>query len=285
MSHLRFFIVGAPKCGTTSMARWLGEHESVYMSPIKEPHFYCTDLSNRTITTDKAYRQLFKGVNEKHLAVGEASTWYLYSKQAIPQIESEHAEAHYIVLVRDPVEMAHSLYLHNLRVLHEDQPTFDEAWHMQSMRAKGESIPGSCSEPSFLQYKEACSLGTMLGHLFEIVPRERVLILSLDDLKTNPKKEYQRVLSFLKVPDDNRMEFPVENTARGYNSFLLQRAIRYGAKLRKSLGIHRGFGLAKFNDRAIERTGISRILKKELEEAFEHEREKLRRLLDEATYL
>ena len=41
-----FFIIGAPKCGTTSLAAWLAEHPAIYMSQIKEPHYFSSDLNH-----------------------------------------------------------------------------------------------------------------------------------------------------------------------------------------------------------------------------------------------
>ena len=55
-----FFIVGGPKCGTTSLAAWLGEHPKVFMSSYKEPHYFNTD-DKRVVDTLDYYRSLFFG--------------------------------------------------------------------------------------------------------------------------------------------------------------------------------------------------------------------------------
>ncbi|RFA37823.1 sulfotransferase domain-containing protein [Alkalilimnicola ehrlichii] len=182
-----FFIIGAPKCGTTSLARWLSEHPETYLSPTKEPHYYSTDLSNRRIKSESSYLSLFSGVGSAHKAIGEASTWYLYSKEAVANIERQHSGTRYIVMTRDPIEMAHSLYHHNYRVLHEDQPTFERAWKLQGEREKGKMIPAPCTEPEFLQYRQACALGSMLERLLEQVDVERVLHIPLEAMRVNAK--------------------------------------------------------------------------------------------------
>ncbi|MCH9035408.1 MAG: sulfotransferase [Planctomycetes bacterium] len=46
MNKPDFFIVGAPKCGTTSLYEYLRQHPEVFMSRIKEPHFFGRDLSH-----------------------------------------------------------------------------------------------------------------------------------------------------------------------------------------------------------------------------------------------
>ena len=53
-----FFIIGAPKCGTTSLSVWLSEHPKIFMSPIKEPHFFNTD-DRQAVTTLDQYEALF----------------------------------------------------------------------------------------------------------------------------------------------------------------------------------------------------------------------------------
>lgn len=269
------FIVGAPKCGTTSLARWLTGHPSVYMSATKEPHYYSTDLANRTIRSPNRYRALFRGAGDEHLAVVEASTWYLFSEEAVPAIEGEVPAARYIVMTRDPVAMAHSLYHHNLRVLHEDRQTFEEAWALQAERAAGREIPKTCTEPAFLQYHAACSLGSLLDRLYARVDEDRVLHIALEDMQADPAAEYRRVQAFLGLPDEGRTIFPVANEARGHRSRVLQRAFRLGARLRKAFGIQQGFGLAKVNEREQPKAPLSESFRHELDAAFVEERTRL----------
>lgn len=270
-----FFIVGAPKCGTTSLARWLAEHPRIFMSPVKEPHFYSTDLANGFVTSRRHYENLFKAVREDHLAIGEASTWYLLSREAIPAIEREQPGARYIVMTRHPVEMAHSLYHHNVRVLHEDQPSFEQAWRLQQQRANGIKVPRSCVEPAFLQYQAACSLGSQLERLYEQVAAERVLHVPLADLQKEPRRAYRRVLDFLGVPDDERAIFLPANEARGHRSATLQKLLRLGGRARLALGIHRGLGLGRVNERAQHKEMLSKEFAAELARALEDESKRL----------
>jgi hypothetical protein len=72
-----FFILGAPKCGTTSLAAWLAAHPAVYMSPLKEPAYFAADLKVDR-PGPQEYRALFSAAGDIHLAVGEASTCYLH---------------------------------------------------------------------------------------------------------------------------------------------------------------------------------------------------------------
>ena len=270
-----FFIIGAPKCGTSSLASWLSEHPEVYMSQVKEPHFYSTDLNNSSIKDYEQYKSLFFNVKNIHKAIGEASTWYLYSKNAIDNIEKEYLEVKYIVMSRDPVDMCHSLYHHNVRVLHEDQNSFKKAWSLQKERDIGANIPFTCEVPEYLQYYKACSLGSLLKRLYSKVESERILHITLENIKDNPQKEYLRVLKFLKISDDKRDSFPVLNEAGTYRNKYLQILLQKCAKIKKTLGIQKGFGFSKVNRIKKDKDKIPEYLKEELDEIFKEEKELL----------
>src|SRR3954453_5726372 len=85
-----FMIVGAPKCGTTAMYEYLQTHPQVFISDPKEPHFFSEDLgAHRSIFNRKEYDALFSAAGPHHLAVGEASAWYLHSSTALPNVRRE----------------------------------------------------------------------------------------------------------------------------------------------------------------------------------------------------
>ena len=301
MKKPNFFIIGAPKCGTTSLAAWLSEHPNIYMTPIKEPLYYCCDfrVKYRVPRNRFEYEQLFWAASEKHMAVGEASVWYLYSKVAIPNIEREHPGARYIVMVRNPVEMAYSLHDELTYWGHEHIKQFDKAWRLSPERRVGRKITRRCQvPPQWLDYQKVCLLGDQLERLFRLVPRERVLIIVLDDLKKDPRAEYQRVLEFLGVPDDGRRDFPVYNPAREARWPVLQRAIRLvGNPIGTiSLGVKRVFGvpiyknlgilspvfkqIERINTKCRPRPPMPEELRRELIEYFRSDIKKLSELIN-----
>ena len=85
-----FFILGAPKSGTSSLADWLGQHERVFIPSIKEPNFYNTDANIPNRISSGRYRKLFDRDKEGVLKVGEATTGYLRSSEAVDNILEEH---------------------------------------------------------------------------------------------------------------------------------------------------------------------------------------------------
>src|SRR5689334_14600377 len=81
-----FFIVGAPKAGTTSLYHYLKQHPEVYMSPVKEPNYFSYEETvkqnlyhkEKGVGTFEEYSKLFASANGRHKAIGEASVSYLF---------------------------------------------------------------------------------------------------------------------------------------------------------------------------------------------------------------
>ncbi len=289
MSRLpNFFIIGAPKCGTTSLAAWLAEHPKIYMSPLKEPFFFCDDLNVRLITSWEDYIRLFEGAKEEH-AIGEASSYYLFSKTAIPNIEAGLHNARYIAMVRNPVDMAYSWYMERLRWQEEDILDFRTAWDLSPERRSGRSLPKLIKEPALLDYQRWCLLGEQLERLYSVVSRNRVLVIVLDDLKENPRREYLRVLDFLGVSDDGRERFPVYNVSRQwrnrYIGGIIVHMFRAGIWLRYQAKVlpAKRLGIGKYLDmlftRRQEKKSIPSDIRAELEAFFAEDIHRLERLL------
>jgi hypothetical protein len=237
-----FFILGAPKCGTTSFAAWLEEHPRIYMSPTKEPHYFNTD-HKRYLNSLEGYERLFAGATENHLAVGEASVWYLYSTAAVPNILAYNPAAKFIVILRNPIDMAPSLHEELVFTGREDVADFAGAWELQEQRRRGENLPRMVVEPKLVQYRDLCSLGQQVERLLDLVPRERVKVILLEDVAKDPAAVYRDVLRFLGVPDDGRAEFTVLNQAKTRRWPGLLMVAWLVTSLKKFLGIERGFGL------------------------------------------
>ena len=97
-----FFIVGAPKSGTTSLSRYLGQHPDVLMADPKEPFHFGRDLQSKPtwhIRNTQKYLSLFDLANPKR-RIGEATVWYMYSKQAAGEIYRFCPDAKIIMMLR-----------------------------------------------------------------------------------------------------------------------------------------------------------------------------------------
>ncbi len=244
MKKPNFFIIGAPKCGTTSLAAWLAEHPQIFMSPKKEPFYFNDDtFHRRTITSLAEYETLFADANERHLAVGEASTGYLFSHTAVPNILDYAPDAKFVVSLRNPVTMAPSL--HEQRVYEGAEPITDfwEAWQAQFPRRAPESVPKGFFDPQVYEYGTYCKLGEQLERLYSLVPRERVLVLFTDDMKKDSGAAYRAVLAHVGVPDDGRSAFPTLNSSKERKWLWVRQAALQLRSIKHSLGIKRNIGI------------------------------------------
>ncbi|MEZ6069260.1 MAG: sulfotransferase [Pirellulales bacterium] len=245
MRYPNFFIVGAPKCGTTALAQYLSEHTAVFMSQPKEPHYFAADLPGLQDTTDDAeYRAMFAGVSEATRAVGEASVYYLYSRVAVANLHRYNPEARVVVMIRDPLAMLVSYHRQLCLVRDEDVP-LAEALALEAERAQGRRMPRQCRAAALLQYRQVIRLGQQLRRLLDVVPREQVHVIVMDDFAADTRAEYRRVLAFLDLTDDGRSEFPVVNPARGMRSRALATFTEKTPRVltRAALGVKHALGL------------------------------------------
>ena len=208
------FILGAPKCGTTALSEYLREHPRAFLSQPKEPHYFCEDFDYYYAPgqrTEDHYLGLFAAAADEHIAVAEASVWYLYSSDAARNIAAFDPAARAVVMLRNPVDLVPSLHSQLLYMLDEDEPDLARAWELQEARSRGERVPATARVPAFLQYGEAARLGAQLARVYEALPREQVLTIVFDDLRDDTGAVYRRTLEFLGLPDDGRADFPRVN--------------------------------------------------------------------------
>ncbi len=214
-----FFIVGAPRCGTTALSSYLAEHPRIGFSKPKETQFFCTDLPGiRFHTTDQQeYLNLCFGhcVGKNYLAIGEGSVWNLYSKDAVAKILCFNPEARFIIMVRNPVDLCIALYEKRREMLQEDQPSFEQAWRLEEERQNGSKVPILFrKEFGVPGYRNVASLGEQVEKAFSIIPQRQRLLIVFDDFVANTAAAYAQTLAFLGVPHDGRNEFPQINEGR-----------------------------------------------------------------------
>lgn len=212
-----FFIVGAPKCATTSLHSYVQAHPSVFMPKNKEPCFFCTDFPNEMgVTSMEDYQQLFSEADDSHLVIGESSVWYLYSEVAGKNIYEFNPDAKLIVMLRNPVDQVYSMHMQCYIEGYDNETNFEKAWRLQDSRKNGENLPSPCKVEQFLQYKAIASYSYQIERLLEIFPREQVKFILFDDIKSRPREVYVDVLNFLGLEDDNREDFQIENPSQQF---------------------------------------------------------------------
>lgn len=200
----RVFLVGAPRCGTTSIAKLLSRHPEICFSRPKEVYYFDRVAPGRLgqIQDDYLGRYFTHFDPSHHRLVAEGSVSYLYHPEALRLILAIQPEARFIVTLRNPVDMLRSYHFRLLYLLEEDEEDFPTAWGLQEARARGERIPKRCTDPLRLRYRDVASLGTHVERLLEIAGPDHCLILIADDMATDPVNTCARLLRFCGVNDD-----------------------------------------------------------------------------------
>ncbi len=208
------FIVGAPKCGTSSLHYWLSQHPEIFMSKPKEPRFFCTDqikeadnFHNKKVDYFQ-YRQweeylnLFKTVGDEKIA-GESTPRYLYSHEAPKNIYNFNKNSKIIILLREPFEFLRSYHSQTLKN-HENIKNFEKAIQVEEKRKKGEyKIPFQAVAPSVLYYSDKAKFSYYIYKYLKTFPNNQVKIILFNNIKNNPLYTYKSILNFLNVENIN----------------------------------------------------------------------------------
>ncbi len=192
------FIPGAPKSGTTSLYEWLTPHPEVFMSPFKEPHYFCDDLTFRynPFPDLATYLGLF-GAAEDEPYRGEATTWYLYSKTAPARIaELCSTDVRILPMLRNPVEMLHSLHSQHVYQGVEPIRDFEAALAAEDDR---KADPSRVEQPELLYYGEIVRYTDQLERYVDTFGRENVHVILFDDLVEDEAAVYRDVCRFLDI--------------------------------------------------------------------------------------
>jgi hypothetical protein len=292
MNKPNFFIVGFPKCGTTALAEYLGNHPDVFISHPKEIHYFSTDLPGyQFVKTIDDYLALFPQGSKKNKAVGEASVYYLYSEVAIELIYSFNPNAKIIVMVRNPVDLAYSLHSQLLFSRNENVRDFQKAWELQSIRKLNKNIPPYCTDPKILQYSKVAQVGDQVKRLLDSpFSREQIKFIFFEDFVRDTKSVYDEVISFLGVQSDGKTVFPVVNPNTEHRFKMLggfyvntpgwlSRSVKMS---KKALGIQE-IGLSKillkFNTKKVDRRPLSPQFRLTLAQHFASDIQLLEELL------
>lgn len=223
-----FFIVGSPKCGTTALAKYLSEHDDIFISSPKEPHYFATnfDESMRTVKTEEHYFSLFKNA-KKSQTCGEASIWYLYSEDALNNIAKFEPDAKIIVMIRNPADMIYSLHSQKIYSLDEDVLNFEEAWNLSWEREKGNFIPLRCREPKTLYYHKIANYKEQIDYLYRFFPKNNVKIIDFQEFQDSNLDVYKDVLAFLNIEYDGKKEFKKINERKVHKSNITANLINF----------------------------------------------------------
>jgi Sulfotransferase family len=236
-----FLVAGVPKAGTTALHAALSRHPGLYMSPIKEPKFFLTDgpppakggpgdvLTYREHVWQRdRYEALFDAAPPGTLR-GESTPLYLYDRAAMRRIRDLTPAAKLIVILRDPVERAHSNWTHLWSAGLEPVGDFVQACAEEERRI-------AAGWASFWHYTGLGRYGEQLDYAFSLFPRKQVLVLRYRLLVDEPAATLNRICAFLGVETGIVGEIPRENVTAHPEHTLAHRAVSLGMRAGDAVG-------------------------------------------------
>ncbi len=205
MTMPNFLVIGAQKAGTTALYHYLRGHPEVFMSPIKEPHFFYFEgetldfrgprdrevLGHFLVSDLEGYEALFAGASGER-ALGEASAMYLYSEKAVGRIEHHVPEAKLITVLRNPAERAYSSFLHMVRDGREPLSDFGRALEAEEGRIRSKWSP-------IWHYRSMGFYHEQLSRYYEAFGPEQIGVYLYEDLESDPAGVLRDVYGFLGV--------------------------------------------------------------------------------------
>ena len=245
------FIVGAPKCGTTFLYTYLKKHPDIYFPNFKEPHFFGSDLIRKNGAYDlsqKDYNDLFS-TNKK--IIGEASTFYIFSKKSAQEIYNHNPKAKIIIMIRNLVDLVHSLHAQFIFSGDEIVEDFSKALDLEKSRLNGKNIPKQTTIVNKLYYTtNILSIPNNIKSYIDLFGIENIRFIHLDEIKTNPRKVYKDTLDFLNVDSGFEIDtFKAINKNKVYKYRIIRDLLKkYSILLGKlrSLIIKKPLGFVKF---------------------------------------
>lgn len=194
--NLTYVVIGAPKCGTTTLCNLLGEHPEIFMTDPKEPKFFSQDFFLKKRDW-QWYSDLFKDVTSEK-AIGEGSVQYttsypgrLFDPGLIYRL---YPGLKIIYMVRNPIERIESHWLSSaISGFPSDLPCFDRSIYYHSM------------------YLNTSRYWSHISRFRRHFPDSQIHTLFLEDFKENPNFELKNIYQFLEVdsnfknPDPSRM--------------------------------------------------------------------------------
>lgn len=212
-------MVGAAKCGTTSLYYYLSQHPDVFDCPVKEPNHFTANYELKFLISGiiknakrflaykdlSNYLALYKNADNYKIVV-DASVAYIQFDKIANAIQNFNNKAKIIILLRNPIERAFSAYSHNKR--EGGTLSFQEDLEIEDQ----ESVLGIFR---WTHYKKNGLYYENVKHYLDTFGQDKVLILFNEDLESNPQKVLSTVCDFLKIDASfvPKMDFTKQNTA------------------------------------------------------------------------
>jgi len=198
-----FVVIGAPKCGTTSLHHYLSQHPEVYVPKRKELHYFSYAHMQRfaagpgdahilkpLCATRQAYEKHYEKAGIQS-AVGDISPSYLYYAEVSERIKAELGRPKIVVVLRDPIDKAFSQYMHLVRDNRETLSFYDALMAEKQHERDGWA--------ALWRYSESSLYAAKLKRYLDDFGIDRVKILLFAELSRNPHAVMRDLFHFLDI--------------------------------------------------------------------------------------
>ncbi|WDQ17483.1 sulfotransferase family protein [Rhodopirellula sp. P2] len=269
------FLLGAQKCGTTTVADLLSEQSEIFVPSIKETYFFCDE--SRFARGEEWYHREFyspKAIG-KSTILCDATPFYLTSCEALGRISGfTGPNAKFIVCLRDPVKRAYSAYWHQRR-LGNEKLGFTEALQAEEERIR--TTRAASGRWWRHAYRTVGQYGQQMDIAFECLGRTHFLILFESDLKEISTLQY-RVRKFLDLPERSELASVTRsnNSSMPYSSLVQNLVNRRNplkhlaqAMLPRQFRTALGIKLLSLNSRSFDYPPMNPMIRAKLREQYE----------------
>lgn len=199
-----FLLLGAARCGTTSLFRYLQQHPQILPSRNKELHFFDLQFESGSAWYGKHFfPSTLRG--ERYI-VGEATPYYLFHPLVPARVRAALPNVRLIVTLREPAERAVSHYAHNLYQGYETLP-LAEALAREDERLAGEEAR-MLHNPTYHSfhhqhhsYKARGRYAQQLQRWLAFFPRTQLYVVVLEEWQAQPQIMLAQICRFLGLPE------------------------------------------------------------------------------------
>jgi len=225
------FIVGAAKAGTNSLWFLLKQHPEIFMTEselVKEPGYFSNLIG---ISNEAKYLELFAHASQEKY-VGEASTSYLTDPASAKRIYQFNPDAKIIIMLRNPIHRAYSLYNWMVQEGYEYSPTFEAALAQEEKR-KNKNIPNLIFETQYFynyMYISSGLYSTQIARYVNLFGRKNVFIGLFEEFIDDTKSLLMRIFDWLEIEKKSlkldKQKNPSNKVVNSYLPFILRKFIQ-----------------------------------------------------------
>ena len=219
-----FLIIGAQRCGTTSLYNYINKHPNVLPAFRKEVHFFDNSYTKginwyRAHFSHQWDQWYLRRKYAQSFITGEASPYYLFHPHVPERVFETLPHIKLIVILRNPIDRAYSHYHHEVNIGIENL-TFEDALQREQKNIDKETqkiLSDPHNKNFFYQHYTYLSKGIYINQLSKwakLFNKKSILILDLESLESDSQKTMCLMTRFLNLPDFQFSDFPKYNPVR-----------------------------------------------------------------------